>query len=245
MRVKVFERLKNKIKNKITSKNGNSFLFMPYIVIFGTTLMYMSMEMGMAFVRQVQLQTVTDAAARAGVYGGMTGKGASFYREMEHIYIDLDDTTALGVSAAILDRNLSNIYGLFVTGTPNIPNGGLEIKKINFSNPNSTKDVTKNKKMPVWNRTLDSGYTTLRTGYNAVGGRTSVASGKRDSGEYVWTPISDFDTAAQVMGSGNFFVAIDGEYHTIVAFSVINKDTLNIDGFASALATARLKNNFH
>ena len=216
------------INNKIKSKNGNSFLFMPYLVTFGVMIMYIIMEMGTAYVRQIELQTLTDTMVRAGIYGGMTGNGAQFYEEgysidrygtqNPHIYVNLDDAMARGLARYIYEINITGLQSLKKSQSET-KRGQYWIKKVNLCNPETLGSMygyVDDRTLPVWN-TLDN------------------TSGR---GDYYWTPISNLSTGSEIMSTGNFYVAIEGEYKTIISHSVIGKDSIDMKSFASALATA-------
>ena len=230
-----------KLVKKLKSKNGNSFLFMPYFVTFGVMLMYIIMEMGTAYVRRVELQTITDATARAGIYGGMTGSGAIFTLEGSvenfikgnkyHIYVNLDDGMATTLANEILLANINNLGTISLKDDKNgktlnnINDGQLLITKIIFCEPNTSSTIysgspnlinlVKNKKVPIWNKSINWG-----------------------DGAYQWTEITRLESTHEVMASGNFFVAIEGEYKPFFADTILGKNSLTLDGFASALATA-------
>ena len=208
--------------NKIKSKKGNSYLFMPFMVIFGVTLMYTAMEMGLAYTRQVELQTITDATARAGIYAGMTGNGAAFYKENDHIFVNLDDPTAQGVARAILDKNLDGLTGI-KKASGAAKGGQYQITSVMFNPTVSTPgfpDTFKNKKVPIWYR--DAAHNGL-------------------SAKYRWMKISNFKTSEQIYSSGNFYVVITGNYKTMIANRIINRQSIKLNSFASALATAKKK----
>ena len=213
-----------KIKNKLKSKNGNSFLFMPYLVTFGVMIIYIIMEMGTAYVRQIELQTVTDTMVRAGIYGGMTGSGAQFYEEghdnknssYKHIYVNLDDAIARGLARAIYDENMKGMVALNKSKNE-AKRGQYWISDIDICSKKSSFDSSiKNRTIPIWNVTDD----------------------KTGAGNYLWTKIAVMESGEEIMSTGNFYVAIKGEYKTLVAFSVLGKETIDMQAFASALATA-------
>ena len=217
--------MKNKIKEKLKSKNGNSFLFMPYLVTFGVMIMYIIMEMGTAYVRQIELQTLTDTMVRAGVYGGMTGDGAQFYEEgwskeesNVHIYVNLDDSIARGLARYIYDKNVTSMKTLN-TSRSETRRGQYWIKQVNICSPEtlgSMKYFVEDRTVPVWH----------------------IENETTGKGNYRWTQLSNLHTGEEIMSTGNFYVAIEGEYKTIIAHSVLRKDSINMKAFASALATA-------
>ncbi len=203
----------------LKTKSGNSFLFMPYLVTFGITMLYIAMEMGTAYVRQIEVQSVTDAVARAGVYAGMRGSGVNYYLENDHVYINLDDATALQVAELVFKKNVGKdgVISSIKTSASDMNKGQYLIKDIEYCNPQNR--IAKTKKIPIWNKT----------------------NGETGKGNFHWTEVSNLKSNSEVMSTGNFFVTIEGEYHTLIADVIIGKPTISIDGFASALATATKK----
>ena len=223
-------KIKNILKERLFSKNGNSFLFMPYLITFGITMMYMAMEMGTAYVRNIELQTITDASARAGVYAGMQGSGSQYFvtdlnTSDEHVTVDLDDSVAYTLAARIFNKNVQHMSCITNDASKAKP-GSLVITHIVYSNyknqgiSSSLRNEILSQELPVWD----------------------VQAKK-----YVNVPISKFREAdgslsgARVMATGNFYVAIEGKYHTLIANNVVGVNTIDLQGFASALATAKVK----
>ena len=217
---------------KLKSKKGNTFLFMPYICIFGCMFIYIFMDMGTAYARSIEMQSIVDAGCRAGVYGGMNGKytqyvverydGSGFLQSSSdyHVYVMLDGGTALAVSREIIIKNLEVLSIETGSNVTDITPGKLYIanSKIRLSNPQVFKERT-----------------------NGIHGVDVIPVWNRDSKTYVPTRISSFNDYQEVMKTGNFFVSIEGEYRTMIANVILGRDSIKMSSFASALATATLK----
>lgn len=222
---------------KLKNKKGNTFLFMPFICIFGCMFIYIFMDMGTAYARTIEMQSIADAGCRAGVYGGMNGKytqyiverydGSDFgtltSSENYHIYVMLDGGTALAVAREIIIRNLNVLSIQTGNDITDVTPGKLYVSnsKIKLSNPDA-----------FFGRSHYHGVYTLPVWQRPSGG---------GSGQYVPTKINSFANYQEVMKTGNFFVTIEGEYRTIMASEILGRDSIRMSAFASALATAKLK----
>lgn len=223
-------KFKNRIMNFLKSKKGNTFLFMPYICIFGCSFIYIFMDMGTAYARSIEIQSIADAGCRAGVYGGMNGEYTQYIIERYddenyHVYIMLDGGTAMAVAREVILENLTMLSietgDTVLETTP----GKLYIgtNNIKLSDPSvfeELSDVHGVNTIPIWKAPVEGSGT----------------------GNYVAVPISNFQNYQEVMKSGNFFVYIQGEYKTIMAGSILGKESIHLEGFAAAVATAYLSN---
>ena len=211
------------IIRKLRSKRGNSFLFTPFIVLFGCAMIYMFTDMGSAYARSIEIQTVADATARAGVFAGMNGKYTQYVAENEsggkHVYVMLDGGTALGAAREVAVKNLEVLSIDTGDTVTDARQGRLFVGKsmIHLCNVNDFAGGVKYKDcntIPMWNR---------------------------DAQSYDPVYIESFNDAQEVLKSGNFFVTIKGEYRTIMANFIIGKQSIHMNGFASAIATAQPK----
>ena len=201
------------------------------------------MDMGTAYARNVEMQTITDAGCRAGVYGGMNGNytqyiverynstltmGANGYYEYTnagvngtdyHVYVMLDGGTALAVSRAIILLNIEELGIQTGDDLDDIRSGRLYVDQdsIRLCSPQvfeGNKTIRGVNTIPVWNK---------------------------ENKQYEPVYIESFQDYYEVLKSGNFFVTIEGEYKTIMASSVLGKDSIKLKSFAAAVATADLK----